>query len=116
MSLYSIDGKEQKAVGVRDHWNLFDAYEDTPLHLLIKTTIEERLNREEIINSRLFGKKILADKLEQIATHNTSLTRNQVSSLYGMILWNTLAKHSEDWTFCKEEKKSPSSSSALSAE
>lgn len=113
MSLYSVDSKEQKAIGVRKHWNLFKEHQDSPLHLLIKQAIEERLQSEETINSRLFGKKLLDEKQEQIQALDDSLRKEQLSSLYGMILWNTLANQEEKWLFCKQPKSHLDAASAV---
>ena len=113
MSLYSVEDKKQKAIGIRPHWNLFKTIQDSPLHLLIKESIEERLEAETTINSRMFGKQLLQEEQEKLQEYCAALSKQQVSSLYGMILWNTLANREEKWQFCKQPKSSPEAGSAV---
>jgi hypothetical protein len=113
MSLYSIEDKKQNPIGTRPHWNLFKTVQDSPLHLLIKQAIEERMKAETTINSRLFGKKLLEAEQDTLQEYCAAFSKEQISSLYGMILWNTLANHEEKWQFCKQEKSSPEAGSAV---
>jgi hypothetical protein len=113
MSLYSVEDKMQKAIGIRPYWKLFKTIQGSPLHLLIKHSIEERMQSEKTINSRLFGKQLLEEEQDKLKEYCTTFSKQQISSLYGMILWNTLANHEEKWRFYKEPKSSPEASSAV---
>ncbi len=113
MALFSIDGKEQKNIGIKEHWGLFRTFQGTPLHAFLKQEIEKQLKTEAAINSKQLGSQILSKSGEVILALETKISDEQLRSLYGMVLWNTIAERDENWHFCKQEKSCPEATSAV---
>lgn len=117
MALYSIsdEKKKQKSIGSKDYWQLFKKHQNSTLHKHLKKEIETYLQAETSINSKQIGKQILSNLNEKILalTTKTKISDEQLSSLYGMILWNTIAERDEKWLFYKQEKTDPDTTSAM---
>ncbi|MBI5877047.1 MAG: hypothetical protein HZB53_05290 [Chloroflexi bacterium] len=98
MPLYSLDDKEQRAIGQRDHWDLFRIFQGSPFHLAIVRELEPYLSGEKIYSVEA-GSSILA-KLETEVPHVVEAYPHDVrGGLFGMTLWNLLAQRQEDWYF-----------------
>lgn len=102
MTLINPDGKEQKRpIGQEKHWEeLFKPYEGSEFHVVMVEAIKAEINGDTI-DSRRLGSKALP-KIEK--SHPDLF--NQCSyadraSLFGMTLWNILAKSEERWRFRK---------------
>lgn len=103
MSLFNLDDAPQNSIGIKDYWNLFRRFRQTPLHTEIVNKI--RLNLElgiRYIDSRQLGSKIL----KEIERENNSLLSqepaDEIGSLFGMTLWNILAEDIDNWKFYKK--------------
>jgi hypothetical protein len=103
MSLFNLDDKPQNPIGIKDYWNLFRRFRQTPLHSEIVNKIQQHLNLgNNYIESRQLGSKIL----KEIERENPSLLSlepaDEIGSLFGMTLWNVLAEDSDNWKFYKK--------------
>lgn len=102
MTLFSIEGKKQQAIGRNEYWRRFEYFQGTELHSLfvkeIKSIIEQ-CPKEGKIDSRQATKEILT-KFEQIHFDILSEWDSEtLAGLFGMTLWNVLATHPERWHF-----------------
>jgi len=117
MALYSIKDRNlehpQNSIGRKDYWDLFKQYQDTPLHELLRNEIKKLLTTAEDVNSRMLGKTILTEAGKYILALEQSIDDEQLRSLFGMTLWNTLAETDDTWHFMNEAKNHPEDKSAM---
>ena len=98
MPLYSLDEVKQPSIGRQQHWNLFLAFQGSPLHAAIVTELRPYLDAKGV-DSAIVGSKVLS----AIETREPQLLQTcdqeDAGGLFGMILWNQLAERSERWYF-----------------
>lgn len=59
MPLYSLDGVQQPPIGRQQHWNLFLAFQGSPLHAEIVTELRPYLDASAV-DSSIVGSRVLA--------------------------------------------------------
>ena len=98
MPLYSLDGVQQPPIGRQQHWNLFLALQDSPLHAAIVTELLPYLDARAV-DSSIVGSKVLAAIEAREPQLFQALDQEEAGGLFGMILWNQLAERPEPWYF-----------------
>lgn len=101
MTLFSVAGEKQNAIGRKDYWRRFESFYGTQLHGLfvdeIITAIEQPTGK--IIDSRQYAKIVLT-KLERSAPElMDEWGSEELAGLFGMTMWNTIANRHESWYF-----------------
>lgn len=98
MTLQSVAGISQSAVGKKEHWHLFEQFQGSDLHAAIVAGLHGYLERHEI-DSSIAGSEIL-ERIESASPYLLDEYSQDISGgLFGMTLWNLLAKHSARWCF-----------------
>ena len=98
MPLYSLDGVQQPPIGRQQHWNLFFAFQASPLHAEIVTELRPYLDASAV-DSSIVGSKVLAAIEAREPQVLQACDQEEAGGLFGMILWNQLAEGSEPWYF-----------------
>jgi hypothetical protein len=98
MTLYSLDGIVQPPIGRQQHWDLFRAFQGSPLHLAIVAELQPYLN-DQGIDSTLVGSEVLAAIERREPQLLQTPDSDEVGGLFGMILWNQLVERPEPWYF-----------------
>lgn len=103
MTLFSLDGCRQPAVGKRPWWRLFEVFENSELHAEFRTRILPYSESKRYLHSAQLGLEILSDLENEKSPLLETLPSEVVRPLFGMTLWNVLATASEDeeWV-CKK--------------
>lgn len=100
MPLYDIKDIKQDPTGKALHWKSFSKFQESDLYKLFCNKINTMLKKDSI-ESRLAG-TIIIEKLK--ATNEELIsTQKNVSGLFGMTLWNVIAKRPEKWYFTTVE-------------
>ena len=98
MPLYSLDEVKQPPIGQQQHWNLFLAFQGSPLHAALVTELLPYLDASAV-DSSIVGSKVLAAIEAREPQVLQACGQEEVGGLFGMILWNQLAEGSERWYF-----------------
>jgi len=103
MALFNLDDVPQNPIGIRDYWNLFRRFRQTPLHSEIVNKIQQNLELGiSYIDSRQLGSKILKEIEKENSTLLSQEPADEIGSLFGMTLWNVLADDRDNWKFYKK--------------
>ena len=98
MTLYSLDGIAQPPIGRQQHWDLFRAFQGSPLHEAIVAELQPHSSAQGI-DSTVVGSKVLAAIEGRESQLLLVLDADEVGGLFGMILWNQLVERPESWYF-----------------
>lgn len=104
MALYSTDDKLQNTVGKKEYWKAFHRFENSKLHGVIVKKLEALVDGSDTLNSMHIGSNILTE----ITTNQPDLLEKYeeqgLGGLFGMTMWNYLAKADSSWYFHRESK------------
>ena len=102
MTILSLDKEKQNPIGIRPYWRKFEKFLGTELHQIFVdeiTNVIEKHTSKGAIDSRQHAKIILT-KLEQLTPELINeWGEEEVASLFGMTMWNVIARHPDDWYF-----------------
>ena len=106
MTLIDINKRELAAEGQKEHWALFRAYKNTQVHRSISAKIDELLPTKEdgTVFSGQFGSSVLGEIDFDHVPGAENLSREDIGSLFGMVLWNHLAEAEEHWVLSGKYK------------
>jgi hypothetical protein len=100
--LLDVEGRPQRPIGRAQHWQLFEAFLNSPLHTAILTELEQFLSRPAI-DSSWAGHDVLAKIQERAPQLMETFDTGTRGRLFGMSLWNFLAtRQTEVWHFYKK--------------
>ncbi|HJV67352.1 MAG TPA: hypothetical protein VJ550_16575 [Geomonas sp.] len=100
MTLFSLDGSRQPAVGQRPWWRLFEVFQGSELHSEFRTRILSYSQSAAYIDSAKVGADILAELGKDRPALLETLPASLLPPLFGMTLWNLLASSERsEWLF-----------------
>lgn len=104
MTLFSLDGSRQPAIGRRPWWRLFEVFQGSELHAEFCTRILPYSQSKPYIHSGQLGSAILSELQTTKGALLETLPAEVVAPLFGMTLWNVLATSAEgeDWLFKRD--------------
>ena len=106
MALYSLDDVPQSAILRSEHWRLFERFVGSPLHTDIVAELQAYLAGEAIDSSQV-GSQILKKIQGKSPQLFDAWPSDDTGGLFGMTVWNLLAKHSASWRFYPKKAGAP---------
>ena len=98
MTLCSLDEAKQLPIGKQEHWQLFRAFQGTPLHAGMLDELIPLLDAPAL-DSSILGTEVLS-AIEAREPHSIQdWDPDALGGLFGMTLWNRLAQSTESWYF-----------------
>lgn len=94
----------QNAILSSKHWRLYERFEGSPLHAAFVARIEGHLEQEAIY-SRQVGSQILQAIEVEAPELLESYDQDSIGGLFGMTLWNVLAKRPENWYWIHDDSR-----------
>jgi len=104
MPLFDDFDNKMNEKGKALHWKRFERFEGSTLHKLFVSEIKKILNRKNI-NSSIAGMNIIEKLRESNPDAYQGHLRKWIGGLFGMSLWNIMAKQEDEWTFRRLNKK-----------
>lgn len=99
MSLSSIEGKLQSAIGKKGYWNEFVEFESSVLHKLFIYEVDQKVEDGKPLQSSQAGKEILTKLSSERPEVINQYHPDQLGSLIGMTIWNFFATDEREWAF-----------------